>query len=389
MIDRIRNWRLPVRYKVPPRNDLIAFALMALAFGLMVGLAIAPGWGNADPTGPVVALPAQEATTADSGDTAVPLVAADLQPPAGAEPSDASGGPDPSSTPSGTPVSDPGPDTSGDPAPSDPAPPADDDYKDPPEKDPPADESDDGPALIATVVGADPAGYAVADPNGNLLYIHHPLDGLSAPKPGRKVGTGIDPLANGTFVQNGGLENQGPIARTKLTGTVSWIDREDGVITVSARGVSLALRSTAASQTGAEAPTLGSLVTGTLVFGAAEAASTPDETEEEPLTVPALEIKSLEVLGSPQTQVDLAGPVEWDPAARVLAIDADGFGTLNRQVEVAVPKKLALKKIQNGQSYAISAEIGSDGTLTLVGLSANFSREAAADPAQAFGTHAS
>ncbi|MGK2933351.1 MAG: hypothetical protein ACSLFD_11425, partial [Solirubrobacterales bacterium] len=54
------SWKLPVRVPVPNRDNLIAMGLMALAFGLMVGVALGPALGD----------------SSNAGATAVPGVAA-------------------------------------------------------------------------------------------------------------------------------------------------------------------------------------------------------------------------------------------------------------------------------------------------------------------------
>ena len=443
--ERIRDWRLPVRYKVPPRNDLIAFALMALAFGLMVGLAIAPGWGNAGSARAVIGLPTEEAD--DSGATGVTgTTVAALQPPAGGESTSTGNGGGAGSTPvtpsgdstvTSTPITT-GTDT-GDDGSDTPTTPTDnnDNYSDPPASEEPSDPGDEEPGLSATVVGADNAGYAVADSAGNLLYIHYPNPASTEPKVGKRIATDIQPVDNGTFVQSDALESKGSASSSKLSGVVSFIDPDSGVITVSSRGVSVAVNAEKAMEKSASPPVLGSWVTGTIDFpfatgsrlvgtgrrltdraprGAAN--STPsispqseeepigeqpveeepvdDETsddpaddpvEEEPITIPAITVKSIEATGDPLTQIEMTGPVSWDSETRQLTISADGFGVLNREVVIGVLKKMALKGIEDGLNYAASIDLGTSGALSLAGLSANFSLDAAGDPKQAFGTH--
>ena len=375
---------------------------MALAFGLMVGLAIAPGWGNADSPRQVIALPGQPqvdtGSTGDNGGTTV----ASLQPPAGDEAtpvsddgdtslvSDGSSDPVDTSSDLGTPVDDPGTD-----------PPANN-YTDGPKKVPPVDNGgdEDGPAMTATVVGADDAGYAIADKSGNLLYVHYPNPVSTEPAVGKKIGLGITAVDNGTFLQEGTLESLGTAATSKLSGMLSWIDPESGVITVSSRGVSVALDAAAAMEKSASPPELGSWVTGTISFGKTRRAALADlpadqgsddplaeDPEEDPLTMPSITAKTIEAAGDPLTKIEFTGPLTWSPATRSLTIGADSFGVLNREITMAVPKKLGLKNIQDALNYAVSADIDGAGNLTVAGLSANYSLEAAGDPAQAFGNH--
>ncbi|MCB0860874.1 MAG: hypothetical protein KDB54_09505 [Solirubrobacterales bacterium] len=431
--ERIRDWRLPVRYRVPPRNDLIAFALMALAFGLMVGLAIAPGWGNAGSARAIIGLPAEESPdTAATGDTGSTVAA--LQPPAGGEESSSSGGGSsttvPTSTSSGETVTTTQVTTQTDTGDGSTPPPADttdNNYTDPPASDDPSGDTEDQPALTATVVGTDDAGYAVADSAGNLLYIHYPNPVATRPKVGKRIGTDITPVDNGTFLQSDALESEGSAASSKLSGMVSFIDPESGVITVSSRGVSVAIDAAKAMEKSASPPVLGSWVTGTISFpnssrrqlisaertrGPADMAANgsgaenqsridaanddptgedqteADPVEEDPIEIPSISAKSIESTGDPLTQIEISGAVSWDSVTRQLTIGADGFGVLNREITIGVTKKLALKGIEDGLTYAVSADVGSSGALKLAGLSANFSLKAAGDSKQAFGTHA-
>lgn len=401
LFDRMRDWRLPVRYRVPPRNDLIAFALMALAFGLMVGLAIAPGWGNAGSKGPVIALPAGEPPAASDGGEDESTASVSLQPPAGGEgsSSDLTGEPQPAaqdSAPTTSLTTDVGPDTEAPdetPTPESPS----KDYADPPPKEDPGEEVEPGPSMTATVVAADEAGYAVADKAGNLLYVHFSAANAKAPKVGRRIGTDIDPVDNGTFVQSGPLEDKGKASSLKLSGFVSFVDPASGVITVSSRGVSIAVNAASAIAKSDIPPVQGAWVTGTVSFGKATKESgqtdegedeTEEVTEEEPIKLPALTAKSIEGGEQPSSEIDLSGPVKWDKVTRDLTIGADGFGVLNRELTIKVPKSLTLKGIKVGLAYAASVKIAKNGGLSLIGLSANYSLEAAKDPAQAFGTHA-
>lgn len=375
---------------------------MALAFGLMVGLAIAPGWGNAGSNGPVIALPGGEAATTGTTGEAVPETVASLQPPAGGETTTTAmaTGDDSSSIPD-LDTGDTTLDTSSGEEPVDPGDSTDDNYKEPPpDEEDPGEEPEAEPALVATVVGVNDAGYAVADSSGNLLFIHLATDSAVAPKVGRKIGTGIEPLDNGTFVQLGGVENRGGRTTTPLSGMVSWIDPESGVMTVSGRGASVAIDAAKVIAGMAEPPTVGSWVTGVVAFGGAKSstrAESPatgetteapaEETAPDPITLPDIVARSFGEPGAPVSQIDLSGPVSWDSGSRILTIAADGFDALNREVEIAVPKTLPLKGIEDGMIYAASADIETDGSLTLAGLSANSNREAASDQKQAFGTH--
>ncbi|HMT05490.1 MAG: hypothetical protein KDB48_04410 [Solirubrobacterales bacterium] len=98
-------------------------------------------------------------------------------------------------------------------------------------------------------------------------------------------------------------------------------------------------------------------------------------------------VKKLGVVGEPLAQIDMSGPVRWDPDAASLSMGVDSFGVLNREVVLAVPGELGLAKIVNGRRYAASVDLDNSGVTSLAGLSANFSRASATDPAQAFGTH--
>lgn len=394
---------------MPPRNDLIAFALMALAFGLMVGLAIAPGWGSAGSTGPLIAVPGE--APAESGATGETAVVADLQAPAGIRTEDsASGETTDLTTTSGSDTTFEATTTSA-PATDSPAAPA----EEAPEVDPtvsaPEPDEDPAPGLTAAVVGSDDTGFAVADTAGSLLYIHGGQSAAVAPRVGRKIGTDISVVLNGTFEQTGPLTALGTEATTKLNGIVSFVDPESGVIAVSSRGVSVGLDAADAIERAGAAPVLGSWVTTTAVIPSAKSArkagleanppsAEPEapsdgeatgglepEPEPEPIAIPTLTAKTLSVVGEPLKQIELAGPVTWDQATGTLTLPADSFGVINREITVSVPAKLKLKGVEDGLAYAASADLTA-GPPALAGLSANYSLESAGDPKQAFGTHA-
>ena len=156
----------------------------------------------------------------------------------------------------------------------------------------------------------------------------------------------------------------------------------------------IAVAAAAALKKSVAEPQLGAWATAIVSLADAQSASIPDGADEtgpdpaeEPIAVPAIAAKSLETTGDPMDEIEVSGPVAWDSTSRTITIGADGFGSLNREISIKVPRKLALKGIKGGLGYAASASISSSGGLSLTGLSANYSLKAAADPKQAFGTH--
>ncbi len=384
MKDRAAAWRLPVRIPVPNRDNLIAMGLVALSLGLMVGVAIGPALGAASnavagviaPAGP----PAASEPTLDSTSSEVQL-----------------GSPAGSDSGNSTTVAD----TSGSPGDGDSAATSDSSYTDPeypseeapveesPAKDEtPPDEPDDaeepppGIELKGAVLAVDPAGtgYDIADSSGNVLALH----ATKPPAAGDKVVTRVDPLANGTFAEVAKRKAAGRAVQSKLRGTVTWLDPEAKVAVLSSRGSSLAVDIAAVTES--ETPVqVGSPVEAVVSIGA------PIVPEDGSSTRSGLVAKKFEVSGEPLETLDLNGVISaigGGSSGRQLIVAADGDGVTSGQIVVEAPKNLDPSIITLGKVHNLSVTRDAKGVLNLTGLSPDYSKKVAGDPAAAFGSHA-
>lgn len=386
---RLRDWRFPVRYRLPDRRDLAAYGLMALAFGLMVGIAIGPALATVSGAAQVIA-GAQPAPAAAAGAEPPDSPGYELGSPSGSTGSDSAPTADPAPLePAPTPVSVPAADPASEPR-SDPTV-YSDGGSDREGGDEPGEEADDGATpLDGTVAGATPSGriYAVADRAGNLLALHAD----DAPEVGTRLTVGILPLANGTFLQAAARKERSQAGKVTLRGVVTWIDENAGLAVLSARGASLALDLTALATSvgveeeagvGAEGATLplpeglavGSQVEVDVQIGPAAAGPSGDAERARP----RMRATSITVDPTEPAPLELNGPIrEVDRTARTVRIAADGFGEVDALIEVRLPARLDPRLIRKGGTYSLTAEAAPDGALRATGVRANGSRAEAA-----------
>lgn len=384
--EKASSWRLPVRVPVPNRDNLIAMGLMALSLGLMVGVAIGPALGAASNavagiTAPLAAAPPAEPEAEPVTDQ--PVSDIELGSPAGSDSasssmvsddSGSSGGFDDSS---GSGSSDSGIDYSGgdDTIDENPA-----TVETPP--DDPGDEKEEvqGTELKGAVVGVDPdrGGYDIADSSGNVLALH----ATKPPAIGSGIVTRIEPLANGTFAEVGDRKVAGLRTRSKLRGTVSWVDPVAKLAVVSSRGSSLAVDLGSIPEEQGAAIQVGSPIEAVVLIGG------PVVSEDGLVTRPGLVAESLKVTGEPLATFDLNGSVSGTGGAtRRLTVAADGAGLIPAEIAVGAPKSFDPALVTPGRTYNLSVERGAAGQLTLIGLSPDYNKRVAADSAAAFGTH--
>lgn len=386
-LDRIwqkaNSWRLPVRIPVPNRDNLIAMGLMALAFGLMVGVAIGPALGafsNASPSivvpgAATVAEPPAEETAPAEETTSVALSA-----PAGSETvttaMNTNPGSDPvAETPADTPTyvpTEPEPETPG------------------PNDQLDSDDTEDGGdqvvdsdliELSGVVVGVGSGGrsYTIADSSGNQLAVH------SEAPPVVAAGLVAQTLAlnNGTFAEEETPVTKGLRKKSKLRGTISWIDPLSGIAVLSSRGSSVAV-----NLAGISADLMPELVVGSSVDAVVTVAE-PVLMEDGVTMTTGLTATSAETYGDPLSSWELNGKVETvDAETRMLTIAADSSGLVPATVTVNLPKAFDPELALPGKTYSLSVEInGKTGRLLLTGLSADYSRKSADDAELAFGNH--
>jgi hypothetical protein len=220
-------------------------ALATLAIGLVLGLAIGPGLGDAGRVLPIISPPLAQVPTdpnvSDDGEseTALPVLAA----PAG---SDSGGGAPAPASPAPTVVATPiAPDPAPEPVPVDPpAAPAPEppDTSEPP---PTPSTEPEGLPVAGTVLASSVNGksFSLAENTGNLQTVYSDFP----PEPGERISTTVLPLVNGTFSEYGGRRTLASRERATVRGMVSYVDPELGVLVLSNRGTSLPLDGSAIS----------------------------------------------------------------------------------------------------------------------------------------------
>ncbi len=405
----LAGWRLPWRIKVPERDELIAYAVATLAMGLVLGLAIGPGLGGADRILPIISPPVAAVPTLpqEEGEADLPTALPPLGAPAGSETTvipAASPTPAPvvvaaaPATPA--PVEVPPPAAEPPPAVAPPPPaPA------PTPVPPPDDGGSDALTLKGTVLAQAGTGraYSMADTSGNLLTVFsaEPAD------PGYVVSVPVEPLANGTFGEDGLRQAVNIRKRTTVKGMVSWVDPVTGVLVLSNRGVSLPLDASGVLDPQQPPPEPGAWVETDLLIEEVPEVSTSAlsgragpgplaDPDPDPAVIPPaetfdpsslnLKIESLTPLGEQSDTIELSGRVETvDPDLGVITISVDSLGLLSGVVEISLPERFPSDLVKPGRYYSTTVRVLPDGTFRLTGFSPAFNRKAADDRSEAFG----
>ncbi len=412
--------RLPVRIRVPERDELLAMGLATLAVGLVLGLAIGPGLGTAGRIFPVitpqVAQVPIDPLVDDSEDSTdiLPVLAA----PAG---SDSGGGSSTAPAPAPTtlaaapvapaPVPEPVP---VEPPPS-PAPPPTPDPAPTPDPTPTEPEGQTLP-ISGTVLAASVNGksFSIADSDGNLQTVF----GDAPPGVGESISTSVLPLANGTFAESGGRSTLRTRKRATVKGMISYADPEIGVIVLSNRGTSLpldgeevfddlvdtSLQSASADENldlegqwvrlelsildrEQESEQLKSARPRSVqAVDPAESDPVPEETADQPRPDFGLRAVSVELLDETAASIELTGKVlSIDEAEASFVMAADSLGLLEAQITIVVPEKFKLSSVVPGKVYSATVRRTSSGKLRLSGFSPAFSGRAADRTADIFG----
>jgi hypothetical protein len=369
---RAAAWRLPVRISAPSRDEWFAAGLSTLAFGLVLGLATGPV-GGPGIIFPAFAAPVAETVSEGEDEVALPTLGA---------PAGSNGGPSLAAVPPPAPAA---------PAPA-PAPPV---PSEPPTGsggggggsgggDDGGDEQRDGLPITATVVSTAVTGksYAVADEAGNLFTIY----GNGVPGVGDRIGTSIEPLANGTFLEISDRRLLGERSSAAMRGIVSYLDPESGIVVLSSRGVSIALEGSRVFEQEIEALREGASAEAEveMVEPDPEDPEAPAEAEPEPdFSIVSLDASFYE--GSP---IELTGKLkDLDRPERLATFAADSGGLLEAEVDAVAPNGLELASLKVGFTYSVTLREGSGGALRIAGLSPAWGQRPANDPALAFGEH--
>lgn len=207
--------------------------------------------------------------------------------------------------------------------------------------------------LAGTVVHVNkPAGsYTVAEVGGLMSAVH----AGKLPAAGAKIEVPIRALANGTLAEAGKRVKTMATKAAELAGIVSFVDADPlaPAYTVSNKGTS-ALVHVTPDPGGAlpELPVLGAYVTVKAGIEAGRLTQT-----------------QLNGGGAPFTHVELEGIVgAVEVEAAHLLISADDIRESGLDTTLAVPADIDVTKLTVGDSFLASADIASDGSLTLTGI---------------------
>lgn len=371
--DRLIRWAaLPItdRRWAPP------LSAVALGFGLFVGVAIGPGASGTFATGAqVIEIPglgggeSDEETEAGEGTIA-----------AGGLGESSGGGEAPlgeaSSFLSPAPIETAPPLVESAPQEATPAPaPAEDEEESEPQ----------APELAGTVVHVNKAAgsYTVAEEGGVMSAVH----AGKRPAPGTKIEVPIRTLANGTLAEAGKRKASGSTGQASLAGIVTFVDANPAApaYAVSNRGVSVLVHvHPDPAGAPAELPALGAYATLDAEIAMPQPA-TPAAPPPTPLScapdpalpsppppVGALWQRTVSAGGAPFTHGDFEGIVSAVCAETgQLLISADDIRAGGQDLLLAVPPAIDVSKLAVGESVAVGADIGADGSLTLTGLASD------------------
>ena len=351
---------------VTDRRWAATLSATALGFGLFIGVAIGPGADGTAASGQQIVMPSS-AWSASEGEEGEGGGAE----PALAEPAGNGGGEDAFSSEATLPASEPFIPPESEPLPPPVEEPA-------PGKGPPAGEEEEKPKgletteLKGTVVHANPAAgsYVLAIRGGELVPVHAP----KLPPPGTKLTVEGVQLENGTFAEADSPARSGKASEVSFEGTITFVDPDPAApaYTVSGRGSSLLVQ-VPPEPTGAvpSLPVLGARVTAT-------AAIEPGG---------SLLQKGIQVeVGEPSIYLDLSGVYSGlHPETGQLLLSADDTRASETDLALTVSPKIEPEKLKQGDSYLATAEVGPDGSLTLVGVAGDEQRKGADDPKAAQG----
>lgn len=410
------GWRLPVRIRVPERDELLAMALATLAVGLVLGLAVGPGLGNAGRILPIISAPFAQVPISpginggDSQQDTLPVLSA----PAG---SDAGETPIPAVPDTDTDtvaIVAAAPDVPTEPTPEDPS---TNTSQVPPVPQEPAPEPElEGLPLTGTVLASSVNGksFSLADRSGNLQTVFSDFP----PEPGERISTTVLPLVNGTFSEYGGRLTLANRDRATVRGMVSFTDPELNVLVLSNRGTSLPLDGSAVSEEllppldpsdpDAELPLEGgdwvevrlalvdleaqqssaSRWANIAASGTGDPAEDPGTDPEQSAEAPelGLQIESLERLDETATRIEITGKLlELNRRQGTLLISADSLGLLDRAIEISTPSGFDFAGVKAGRVYCATVRRTVAGDFRLTGFSSGYSGRVADDRSEVFG----
>jgi hypothetical protein len=219
--------------------------------------------------------------------------------------------------------------------------------------------------LAGTVVHVNTAAgsYTVAEEGGVMSAVH----AGKLPAASTKVEVPIRTLANGTLTEAGTRHKTGSKKKAELAGIVTYVGADPAApaYTVSNRGTSLLVH-VAPEMSGAmpPLPALGAYASVTAGLDPAG----------------ALWQQQISGGGAPFTHADFEGIVAAvEPDTAHLLVSADDLRESNQDLTFAVPAEIDTTSLVPGDSVLLSADIGTDGSLTLTGLAGDEHRKGAED----------
>jgi hypothetical protein len=345
---------------VTDRRWAAPLSAAALGFGIFAGVAIGPGAAGTLATGAqqVIQIPGSGGGDGQSGGGGAPVASAESAPAL----EEGEGGGFEEAIPSSVPLA---------PEPIEPLPADEPAAKPaPPEEGEKEEEEAETQDLKGTVVHANPSAgsYTMAITGGELVSVHAP----ELPKPGAQLEAPLRRLANGTFAEEGDLEEEKKEAsQATFRGVVTYThpDPVAPAYTVSGRGSSLLIHLDP-DPTGAmpELPPIGTYVTVTASF---DSSLRQEKIETEP--------------GPPSTYLDLAGIVKEVLPDGHLLLSSDDSREGEADLTLTVPKEIDTTKLKPGDSYLATAEVEPNGSLKLTGITSDEHTKGADNPASAQG----
>ncbi|MHB8658736.1 MAG: hypothetical protein ACYC91_12420 [Solirubrobacteraceae bacterium] len=197
--------------------------------------------------------------------------------------------------------------------------------------------------------------FVVADHAGHLYAIH----ARRSPRPATVITVSVRRLRNGTYAARWThvlAYHRG--ARVRLRGTVSYVDRRHGTFTLSARGVSMLVRTGRrhAARMADALPPVGTIVT---------AAGTVDGQGD-------LNDNTVQTDGMDTGSIDLEGTVlALDTTARTITVSSTDDDQTANSIVVSVPSTLDISLFTVGQQVELQVIPQSDGSYVLAGSSSD------------------
>jgi hypothetical protein len=197
--------------------------------------------------------------------------------------------------------------------------------------------------------------FVVADRTGHLYAIH----AAHGPRLATDVTVSVRRLRNGTYAAHGThvlAHHHG--ARVRLRGVVSFIDRQHGTFTLSARGVSMLVRTGGgrAARVAPALPAVGTIVTAT---------GTVDDQGD-------LNDQTVQTDGTDTSSIDLEGTVlAVDATAGTITVSSTDNEQAGGSVLVSVPSTLDISLFTVGQEVELQVTPQADGSYLLAGSSSD------------------